>query len=112
MGKCGQFPLHLWLDEAMEGPVPSTILRNSVVVASGARVLIKLQPLLALSPIVSRAMVGVAAVTAIGASLIARAQIDIKRCLSYTVSAYMGLVFIAVGTKQEKQRCYWCLPMP
>ncbi|MDB9376606.1 proton-conducting transporter membrane subunit, partial [Nodularia sphaerocarpa] len=35
MGKCAQFPLHLWLDEAMEGPVPSTILRNSVVVASG-----------------------------------------------------------------------------
>ncbi|MCX7596033.1 MAG: proton-conducting transporter membrane subunit, partial [Fischerella sp.] len=44
MGKCAQFPLHLWLDEAMEGPIPSTILRNSVVVASGAWVLIKLQP--------------------------------------------------------------------
>ncbi len=102
MGKCAQFPLHLWLDEAMEGPVPSTILRNSVVVASGAWVLIKLQPVFALSPIVSTAMVGVGAVTAIGASLIAIAQIDIKRCLSYSVSAYMGLVFIAVGTQQNE----------
>ncbi|MBD0385350.1 MAG: NAD(P)H-quinone oxidoreductase subunit F [Nostoc sp. C3-bin3] len=102
MGKCAQFPLHLWLDEAMEGPVPSTILRNSVVVASGAWVLIKLQPVLSLSPIVSSAMVAIGVVTAVGASLIAIAQIDIKRCQSYSVSAYMGLVFIAVGTQQDE----------
>ncbi|MFN6572091.1 NAD(P)H-quinone oxidoreductase subunit F [Dendronalium sp. ChiSLP03b] len=102
MGKCAQFPLHLWLDEAMEGPVPSTILRNSVVVASGAWVLIKLQPVLNLSPIVSSAMVAIGAVTAVGASLIAIAQIDLKRCQSYSVSAYMGLVFIAVGMQQDE----------
>ncbi|MEH2059312.1 MAG: NAD(P)H-quinone oxidoreductase subunit F [Nostoc sp.] len=100
MGKCAQFPLHLWLDEAMEGPVPSTILRNSVVVASGAWVLIKLEPVLTISPIVSSAMVAIGVVTALGASLIAIAQIDLKRCQSYSVSAYMGLVFIAVGTQQ------------
>ncbi|BAT51427.1 NADH dehydrogenase subunit 5 [Nostoc sp. NIES-3756] len=102
MGKCAQFPLHLWLDEAMEGPVPSTILRNSVVVASGAWILIKLQPVLTLSPIVSSFIVGIGAVTAIAGSLIAIAQIDVKRCLSYSVSAYMGLVFIAVGAGQDE----------
>ncbi|MEH1908444.1 MAG: NAD(P)H-quinone oxidoreductase subunit F [Nostoc sp.] len=102
MGKCAQFPLHLWLDEAMEGPVPSTILRNSVVVASGAWVLIKLQPVLTISPIVSSAMVAIGVVTALGASLIAIAQIDLKRCQSYSVSAYMGLVFIAVGVQQSE----------
>ncbi|MEC4812693.1 MAG: NAD(P)H-quinone oxidoreductase subunit F [Scytonema sp. PMC 1069.18] len=102
MGKCAQFPLHLWLDEAMEGPIPSTILRNSVVVASGAWVLIKLHPVFNLSPIVSLFMVTIGAVTALGGSLIAIAQIDIKRCLSYTVSTYMGLVFIAVGTQQDE----------
>ncbi len=102
IGKCAQFPLHLWLDEAMEGPIPSTILRNSVVVATGAWVLIKLQPVLSLSPIVSGSMVAIGAVTAVGASLIAIAQIDIKRCLSYSVSAYMGLVFIAVGTQHSE----------
>ncbi|MEA5581592.1 NAD(P)H-quinone oxidoreductase subunit F [Nodularia harveyana UHCC-0300] len=102
MGKCAQFPLHLWLDEAMEGPVPSTILRNSVVVASGAWVLIKLQPVLSLSPVVSSFMIAIGVVTAVGASLIAIAQIDVKRCLSYSVSAYMGLVFIAVGTQQNE----------
>ncbi|MGV0102404.1 NAD(P)H-quinone oxidoreductase subunit F [Nostoc sp. DSM 114160] len=102
MGKCAQFPLHLWLDEAMEGPVPSTILRNSVVVASGAWVLIKLQPVLTISPIASSAMVAIGAVTALGASLIAIAQIDMKRCQSYSVSAYMGLIFIAVGVQQDE----------
>ncbi|BAZ33357.1 NAD(P)H-quinone oxidoreductase subunit F [Cylindrospermum sp. NIES-4074] len=102
MGKCAQFPLHLWLDEAMEGPVPSTILRNSVVVASGAWILIKLQPILTLSPIVSSFIVAIGAVTAIGGSLIAIAQIDLKRCLSYSVSSYMGLVFIAVGVQQDE----------
>ncbi|GAX35214.1 NAD(P)H-quinone oxidoreductase subunit F [Nodularia sp. NIES-3585] len=102
MGKCAQFPLHLWLDEAMEGPVPSTILRNSVVVASGAWILIKLQPVLTLSPVVSSFIIAIGVVTAVGASLIAIAQIDVKRCLSYSVSAYMGLVFIAVGTQQEE----------
>ncbi|MBD2042652.1 NAD(P)H-quinone oxidoreductase subunit F [Microcoleus sp. FACHB-672] len=102
LGKCAQFPLHLWLDEAMEGPVPSTILRNSVVVSTGAWVLIKLQPVLALSPVASIAIIFIGSVTAVGASLIAIAQIDIKRSLSYSVSAYMGLVFIAVGTQQDE----------
>jgi len=100
LGKCAQFPLHLWLDEAMEGPVPSTILRNSVVVMTGAWVLIKLEPVLALSPVTTSAIVFIGAVTAVGGSLIAIAQIDIKRTLSYLVSAYMGYVFIAVGTGQ------------
>lgn len=101
LGKCAQFPLHLWLDEAMEGPMPGTILRNTIVVSTGAWVLIKLQPVLALSPFALNFMIGVGATTAIGAGLIAIAQIDIKRSLSYSVSAYMGLVFIAVGTQQD-----------
>ncbi|MGK7898056.1 MAG: NAD(P)H-quinone oxidoreductase subunit F [Xenococcus sp. (in: cyanobacteria)] len=101
LGKCAQFPLHLWLDEAMEGPMPATILRNTIVVSTGAWVLIKLKPVLALSPFAGNFMIAVGAVTAIGAGLIAIAQIDIKRSLSYSVSAYMGLVFIAVATQQD-----------
>lgn len=97
IGKCAQFPLHLWLDEAMEGPSPASILRNSVVVSCGAYVLIKLQPILALSPVALTTLVVIGAVTAVGASLVALAQIDIKRALSHTTSAYLGLVFIAVG---------------
>ena len=100
IGKCAQFPLHLWLDEAMEGPNPASILRNSVVVSSGAYVLIQLQPILSLSPIVLTVIMIIGAVTAIGASLVAIAQIDIKRALSHSTSAYMGLVFVAVGQQQ------------
>ncbi|HEY9813545.1 MAG TPA: NAD(P)H-quinone oxidoreductase subunit F [Candidatus Sericytochromatia bacterium] len=97
IGKCAQFPLHLWLDEAMEGPNPASILRNSVVVSCGAYVLIKLQPILNISPLALTTLVVIGTVTAIGASLVAIAQIDIKRALSHSTSAFLGLVFIAVG---------------
>ena len=101
MGKCAQFPLHLWLDEAMEGPYPSTVLRNAVVVAVGAWVLIRLEPVLELSPVALSAALGIGAVTALGGTLISIAQVDVKRSLSYLTSAYMGLVFIAIGLQQQ-----------
>lgn len=97
IAKCAQFPLHLWLDEAMEGPYPATILRNTVVVSTGAWVLIKVQPIIALSDFGSSVVFAIGAATAVGASLISIAQIDVKRVLSYLTSAYLGLVFIAVG---------------
>ncbi len=97
LGKCAQFPLNLWLDEAMEGPNPAGIMRNSIVVSAGAYVLIKLQPVFILSPIAEDALIIVGTITAIGASLMAVAQIDIKRTLSHSTSAYLGLVFVAVG---------------
>jgi NAD(P)H-quinone oxidoreductase subunit 5 len=97
IAKCAQFPLHLWLDEAMEGPYPATILRNTVVVSTGAWILIKVQPIIALSPFGSSVVFAIGAATAVGTSLISVAQIDVKRVLSYLTSAYLGIVFIAVG---------------
>ena len=99
-GKGAQFPLNLWLDEAMEGPNPAGILRNSIVVSAGAYVLIKLQPVFTLSPVSSDALIVLGTVTVIGTSFMAIAQIDIKRALSHSTSAYLGLVFIAVGLGQ------------
>ena len=99
VGKCAQFPLHLWLDEAMEGPNPASILRNSVVVTCGAYVLIRLQPVIGLSPLALAVLIGLGGITAVGGSLVAIAQVDLKRTLSYSTSAYLGLVFIAVGTQ-------------
>ncbi len=96
-GKCAQFPLNLWLDEAMEGPNPASILRNSVVVGCGAYVLIKLQPIIVMSSIAQNVLILLGTLTAIGASLVSLAQIDIKRAMSHSTSAYLGLVFIAVG---------------
>ncbi|MGJ3252886.1 MAG: NAD(P)H-quinone oxidoreductase subunit F [Elainellaceae cyanobacterium] len=99
-GKCAQFPLNLWLDEAMEGPNPASIMRNTIVVSAGAYVLIKLQPVFTLSPVSADALILIGMVTAIGTSLMAIAQIDLKRALSHSTSAYLGLVFIAVGLGQ------------
>ncbi|KOP26201.1 NAD(P)H-quinone oxidoreductase subunit F [Hapalosiphon sp. MRB220] len=99
-GKCAQFPLHLWLDEAMEGPNPASVMRNSMVVAGGAYILYKLQPILALSPLALNTLIIIGTVTAVGASLVSIAQTDIKRALSHSTSAYMGLVFLAVGLQQ------------
>jgi len=96
-GKCAQFPLNLWLDEAMEGPNPAGIMRNSIVVSAGAFVLIKLQPVFTLSPLVSNTLIILGTFTAITSSFIALAQIDIKRTLSHSTSVYLGLVFVAVG---------------
>ena len=97
MGKCAQIPLHLWLDEAMESPLPSTVLRNSVVVVGGAWVLLRLEPLIELSPVVQAVLVAVGGTTAVVASLIALAQVDVKRALSFLVSSWLGLLFVAVG---------------
>ena len=97
MGKCAQIPLHLWLDEAMESPLPSTVLRNSVVVVGGAWVLLRLEPLIELSPLVQSVLVVVGATTAVVGSLIALAQVDVKRALSFLVSSWLGQLFVAVG---------------
>ncbi|ERN41425.1 NAD(P)H dehydrogenase, subunit NdhF3 family [Rubidibacter lacunae KORDI 51-2] len=100
VAKCAQFPLNLWLDEAMEAPNPASLMRNSVVVTAGAYVLIQLRPIFALSPVVSDSLIAIGALTAVGASLVAIAQIDLKRTLSHSTSAYLGLVFVAVGAGQ------------
>jgi NAD(P)H-quinone oxidoreductase subunit 5 len=100
MGKCAQFPMHLWLDEAMEGPNPASILRNSVVVTAGALVLLKLMPLLTLSPIAIDVLLVVGTISAVAGALVALAQVDLKRAFSYSTTSYLGLVFIAIALQQ------------
>lgn len=100
MGKCAQFPMHLWLDEAMEGPNPASILRNSAVVTCGAMVLLKVMPLLRFSPLAINVLLVVGTISAIGGALVAIAQVDLKRAFSYGTSSYLGLVFIAIALQQ------------
>ena len=100
MGKCAQFPMHLWLDEAMEGPNPASILRNSVVVTCGALVLIKVMPLLRLSTLALNGLLVVGTISAVGGALVAIAQVDLKRAFSYGTSSILGLVFIAIALQQ------------
>lgn len=100
MGKCAQFPMHLWLDEAMEGPNPASILRNSVVVTAGALVLLKIMPLLRFSPLAVNVLLVVGTISAVAGALVAIAQVDIKRAFSYSTTSYLGLVFIAIALQQ------------
>ncbi|KEF41368.1 MAG: NAD(P)H-quinone oxidoreductase subunit F [Cyanobium sp. CACIAM 14] len=100
MGKCAQFPMHLWLDEAMEGPNPASILRNSVVVTCGAVVLLKVMPLLRISPVAIDVLLVVGTISAVGGALVSIAQVDLKRACSYSTTSYLGLVFIAIALQQ------------
>ncbi len=100
MGKCAQFPMHLWLDEAMEGPNPASILRNSVVVTAGALVLMKVMPLLRFSPLATTVLLVVGTISSVAGALVAIAQVDIKRAFSYSTTSYLGLVFIAIALQQ------------
>jgi NAD(P)H-quinone oxidoreductase subunit 5 len=101
MGKCAQFPMHLWLDEAMEGPNPASILRNSVVVTCGAIVMLKLMPVVAaVSPVATDVLLAVGTISAIGGGLVAIAQVDLKRAFSYSTTSYLGLVFIAIALQK------------
>jgi len=100
MGKCAQFPMHLWLDEAMEGPNPASILRNSAVVTCGAFVLLKVMPLLRLSPVAVTVLLVVGTISALGGALVALAQVDLKRAFSYSTTSFLGLVFLAIAFQQ------------
>ncbi len=100
MGKCAQFPMHLWLDEAMEGPNPASILRNSVVVTCGAVVLLKVMPLLLVSPVAIDVLLAVGTISAVGGALVAISQVDLKRACSYSTTSYLGLVFVAIALQQ------------
>ncbi len=98
IGKSAQLPLSFWLSRAMEGPSPvSALLHSATMVAAGAYLLLRLQPLLAVSgwaqPVV--AWVGVA--TAVVLGLVAVAQTDLKQLLAASTSAQVGFMVLAAG---------------
>jgi NADH-quinone oxidoreductase subunit L len=93
VGKSAQFPLHVWLPDAMAGPTPiSALIHAATMVAAGVFAVARLYPVFLASPAVLAVLGVVAAVTMLGAALAALAQDDVKRVLAYsTVSqlAYM-----------------------
>jgi NADH-quinone oxidoreductase subunit L len=92
-GKSAQFPLHVWLPDAMAGPTPiSALIHAATMVAAGVYAVVRLYPVFLASPVTLAVMGVIAAVTMLGAALAALAQDDIKRVLAWsTVSqlAYM-----------------------
>ena len=98
MGKSAQFPLHVWLPDAMEGPTPvSALIHAATMVNAGVYLVARTNPIFAQVP---EAMVVVAAVgifTAILAASIAFTQNDIKRVLAYSTLSQLGYMFAALG---------------
>ncbi len=98
MGKSAQFPLHVWLPDAMEGPTPvSALIHAATMVNAGVYLVARANPLFAHA---QEAMVVVAAIgifTAILAASIAFTQTDIKRVLAYSTLSQLGYMFAALG---------------
>jgi len=103
VGKSGQFPLHVWLPDAMEGPTPvSALIHAATMVAAGVFLVARVYPLFSLGAIHGvtpslTVVVTVGVITALMASLIALAQFDIKRILAYSTVSQLGLMMVSLG---------------
>jgi NADH-quinone oxidoreductase subunit L len=98
MGKSAQFPLHVWLPDAMEGPTPvSALIHAATMVNAGVYLMCRMAPLLEKAPAVLPVIAAVGLVTALYASFSALGQRDIKRVLAYSTVSQIGYMFVALG---------------
>ena len=103
VGKSGQFPLHVWLPDAMEGPTPvSALIHAATMVAAGVFLVARAYPLFSLGAINGvtaslTVVVWIGLTTALMAALIAIAQADIKRILAYSTVSQLGLMMVSLG---------------
>src|SRR5437899_4616301 len=103
MGKSGQFPLHVWLPDAMEGPTPvSALIHAATMVAAGVFLVARVYPIFSLGAINGvtaslMVVVWIGVITALMAALIAIAQADIKRILAYSTVSQLGLMMVSLG---------------
>ncbi|MDO8879909.1 MAG: NADH-quinone oxidoreductase subunit L [Coriobacteriia bacterium] len=97
-GKSAQFPLHIWLPDAMEGPTPvSALIHAATMVAAGVFLLARTWPLFEASETARLVVLVIGTVTALGAATIAVPQTDIKRVLAYSTISQLGFMFAALG---------------
>lgn len=98
-GKSAQFPLFVWLPDAMAGPTPvSALIHAATMVTSGLYLVTRLSPMFVLSPEVMMIMAVVGAFTALIAATIAMTQYDIKKVLAYSTVSQLGFMFLALGS--------------
>jgi NADH-quinone oxidoreductase subunit L len=98
VGKSAQFPLHVWLPDAMEGPTPvSALIHAATMVTAGVFLVARAQPLFALTPGVLTLIGWVGAFTALLAASMACVEGDIKRVLAYSTVSQLGYMMAAAG---------------
>jgi NADH-quinone oxidoreductase subunit L len=99
VGKSAQFPLHVWLPDAMEGPTPvSALIHAATMVTAGVYLTARCTPLFAEVPWVQAVVAAIGGGTALLAALIALTQTDLKRMLAYSTISQLGYMFLAVGS--------------
>ncbi|MGP4079340.1 NADH-quinone oxidoreductase subunit L [Pseudalkalibacillus sp. R45] len=99
IGKSGQFPLHTWLPDAMEGPTPvSALIHAATMVAAGVYLVAATFPLFEASETAMTTVAVVGGFTAIFAATIGLAQADIKRVLAYSTVSQLGYMMLALGS--------------
>lgn len=99
VGKSAQFPLHVWLPDAMEGPTPvSALIHAATMVAAGVFMVARLFPVFAASPEALTVIAYVGGATAFLAATMACVQTDIKRILAYSTVSQLGYMFLALGS--------------
>src|SRR3954467_2264505 len=97
-GKSAQFPLHVWLPDAMEGPTPvSALIHAATMVTAGVYMVARCTPLYVHAPAAQMVVSGIGAITALLAALIALTQNDLKRVLAYSTVSQLGYMFMALG---------------
>jgi len=97
-GKSAQFPLYVWLPDAMEGPTPvSALIHAATMVTAGVYMVARSSALFQLTPQTSLIVAVIGAFTAIFAASIALVQNDIKRVLAYSTVSQLGYMFLALG---------------
>lgn len=97
-GKSAQFPLHVWLPDAMEGPTPvSALIHAATMVTAGVYLLTRTEWLFALTPNVLAIVAWNGALTALLAAVLACVQTDIKRVLAYSTVSQLGYMMAAIG---------------
>ena len=98
MGKSAQFPLHVWLPDAMEGPTPvSALIHAATMVNAGVYLVARANPIFASAPQAMVVVAGIGIFTALLAASIALTQTDIKRVLAYSTLSQLGYMFAALG---------------
>ena len=98
-GKSAQFPLHVWLPDAMEGPSPvSALIHAATMVTAGVYLVARCTPLFGLAPDAQLLVACIGGFTALLAALIAVTQTDLKRVLAYSTLSQLGYMFLALGS--------------
>jgi NADH-quinone oxidoreductase subunit L len=98
VGKSAQFPLHVWLPDAMEGPTPvSALIHAATMVAAGVYMLARVYFIIGASPVALEVIAWVGIITSVLAALMATQQDDIKRILAYSTLSQLGYMVSAIG---------------